>query len=82
MPNKFKIRAQVGRWPNHQEEPEMLLRACEGHTPCGPEGIKPAEKLYWVKGYRTSFQEKKIPLCDTCPQTLREDRHEVTEVEK
>lgn len=74
---------RVSRWAfPHHEERTTMIRACEGHVPCTPEGTRPAEKFYLVQGFRTDMQRPvKVPLCDLCPQTLRDEGHQVTEYE-
>ena len=58
----------------------MLQRYCEGAGACSPAGIKKGEKIYRVKGPRTAFEWKEIPLCDTCPDAMRKEGHLIEEV--
>lgn len=53
-----------------------MLRICEGKPNCE----KKAEKNYRVTGWSVSFRERAKALCNTCPDELRSDRHQVEEI--
>ena len=55
-----------------------MLRICEGKPNC----LNQAQAIYNVTGWRTSFREREMVLCETCPAELEADRNEVVPKEK
>lgn len=50
-----------------------MLRTCVGKGNCSNK----AEHHYLVKGFRTAFEVQSLSLCDSCPDELRAEGHQV-----